>query len=229
MAAINLGLYTYTVKLAYAVDEVVTARSVPLSSDRTRGGDPRSSSTSRGPVGVRVTGSPGRVSSVSSSRCAGCSNSSPSLRTLKRFSDSRPAVADELAKLNETDKAGYLLALLDVAETPWAKARAEMEFDQVMQDSIDGLQHQAEQDEMRTYRWVQEGARLPARRVRRVTGRRAEADPGGTVAEVAGERRGPEEALFGFLVGSTRGDAAYVMSDDYLGHSSTSPPPRPRA
>ena len=171
MALINLGLYTYTVKLAYAVDEVDGSLGPPCFGPDTRWG-PRSSSTSRGPVGVRVTGSLGRVSSVSSSRCAGCSNT---LRTLKRFSDSRPAVADELAKLNETDKAGYLLALLDVAETPWAKARAEMEFDQVMQDSIDGLQHQAEQDEMRTYLMGSGGSTTPARRVRRAAGRRAEA------------------------------------------------------
>ena len=127
-------------------------------------------------------------------------------------------MADELAKLNETDKAGYLLALLDVAETPWAKARAEMEFDQVMQDSIDGLQHQAEQDEMRTY----------------LDGFRREHDSpldafvGLLVAE---QKRTQVEPLLKWLVsvgglkkpssGSSSGargaDAAYVMSDDLLG------------
>jgi hypothetical protein len=217
MALINLGLYTYTVRLAYAIDEVVTTRVVPV----VFGGE-----TKWGPeILVDFT----RSRRGSSHRLArACFERELEqmrrffeqlilLRTLKRFSDSRPTVADELQALNDSDKGRYLLALLDVAETSWAQARAEVEFDQVVQDSLGGLQHEAEREEMKIY--------LDG--FRRSHASSLDAYVGLLIAE---QQRTQVEPLlkwlvsvgglkkpFGFLVGTSRADAAYVMSDDLLG------------
>ncbi len=69
MALINLELYAYTIKLAYAVDEMVSSGDVPA---RLRCGNGTGvltyTSTSRARGGVSVTGSRERASSGSSSR-----------------------------------------------------------------------------------------------------------------------------------------------------------------
>jgi hypothetical protein len=216
MALINLELYAYTIKLAYAVDEVVSSRDIPA----VFGGE-----TSWGPdIYVDFTRARRSVSHRLARSCFERELEQMRrmfehlirLRTISRYCASRPQVSDELALLNASDKAAFLVRLLEVAENPWIEARADTEFDQVIQDSLEPLENEQERDEMSRYldsfRRSNDSSLIALVALLVAEQQRTQVEPLlKWLVSVGGLKK-----EFGLLVGTSRADAAYVMSDDLL-------------
>jgi hypothetical protein len=216
MSLINLELYVYTVRLAYAVDELTETGQAP----------PCFGGSAECPPEIYVDFIRKREhpSHTLARECFARELEEMRrfferlvrLRTLRRFCDSRPTERDRITALGDRNKGKYLLALQDLSSEDWVVARAEIEFDQVVQDTLQVLTQSAEHEDAETY--------MDAFRRRHASPFDAYID-----LLVTEQKRTQVEPLlkwlvstgglkkpFGLLAGTTRADAAYVMSDDLL-------------